>query len=178
MGVDKLQATCPKCGEALQSTTVSVGKSQFRVFGCTSCDYSSSNEMLGLFLYAVRNSDGQWFRRKGYGGAGKSWVDNFESARIYNRIGPARAVISFFANNYPEYPSPQLVQLVVNDIKVIDEASRVEMQKRKRQERKAARQFRDAQRELERAERVAKEAQRNLDSMRSAVKELTKHGQD
>lgn len=79
-----------------------------------------------LFLYAVRNEKGQWFRRKGYGGSGDTWVDDFAKARIYSRIGPARGVISFFANNYTDYPAPQLIQLEINKLTVLDEKSRIQ----------------------------------------------------
>ncbi len=52
-------------------------------------------------LYLVRNKEGKYFRTKGYGGHGKSWVDGMETAKIYGKIGPARATVTFFATNYP-----------------------------------------------------------------------------
>ena len=44
-----------------------------------------------LTMYAIQSQDGKWFRAKGYGGAGNSWVDDIKNARIYGKPGPARA---------------------------------------------------------------------------------------
>jgi len=76
-------------------------------------------------LYAVRNAEGQWFRRKGYGGYGKTWVDNFSAARIWNKIGHARAQVTYFAKHYPQYGIPELVELTVTGFEVLDETERV-----------------------------------------------------
>ena len=48
-----------------------------------------------LIMYAVRNRDGQYFRAKGYGGSGESWIEGLARARIYPRPGPARQVVTF-----------------------------------------------------------------------------------
>jgi len=76
-------------------------------------------------LYAVRNAEGQWFRSKGYGGYGKTWVDEFRKARVYNAIGPARQQVTFFAKNYPEFGVPDLVELTVTSVTALDESDRV-----------------------------------------------------
>lgn len=87
--------------------------------------------MSELILYTVQNSEGHWFRR--YGGYGKTWVEDFSKARIYNRIGPARGIISFFANHYKDFPTPKLVELTIGKITVIDETERVVIQKQKKE---------------------------------------------
>lgn len=79
-----------------------------------------------LTLYAVKNREGKWFRRKGYGGYGETWVADFSKARIYSRIGPARATVTFFAGKWPEYGVPSLVALEIEMERVITEESRVE----------------------------------------------------
>lgn len=76
-------------------------------------------------LYAIRNSEGKWFRRKGYGGWGESWTDKFSAARIFNKIGYARTQVTFFARRWPEYGVPELVELKVTESSVIDETDRV-----------------------------------------------------
>ncbi len=88
-------------------------------------------------FYVVMNSDGQFFRAKGYGGSGSSWVDSLDTARIYAKIGPARNTVTFFATNYPDYPRPTIVKLSANATEIIDEKERVDKaiaRKKKRDE--------------------------------------------
>lgn len=88
-----------------------------------------------LIMYAVRNRDKKYFRAKGYGGTGDTWVDSLSKARIYPKVGPARAQVTFFANNYPKFGIPDLVALLVTDVVVVNEKERVkESQKRKAKE--------------------------------------------
>ena len=84
-----------------------------------------------LVLYAVRNNKGQYFRAKGYGGGGNTWVDDINKAKIYGKTGGARGTITWFANNYPNYPTPDLIKLTVTGIEVMDEKGRVEKAKQK-----------------------------------------------
>src|SRR4051812_10241290 len=93
-------------------------------------------------IYAVRNLAGQWFRRKGFAGYGGTWVDDFARARIYTKIGGARGVITFFANAHPEYPAPDLVELVIGEMKVLDETTRVNKARDREEKRKAAQEVR------------------------------------
>ena len=69
-----------------------------------------------LELYAVQNQEGKWFRSKGYGGIGESWVEEFRNARFYGNIGPAKAVRTWFVKHYPQYGSPKVVRLRVTNI--------------------------------------------------------------
>jgi len=90
-----------------------------------------------LRLYAVRNSDGKWFRSRGYGGYGDTWVEPLEKAKIYTKLGQARARVTFFANNYPEFPAPEIVELVVKQSRVLRESERladVKLKKRSQQQ--------------------------------------------
>lgn len=115
-----------------------------------------------LRLYAVRNKEGKWFRRKGYGGYGETWVEDFKQARIYTRIGHARAISSFFFSRWPEYGTPDLVELVIGETNVIDETPRVEKEKAAR-ERAAAREEEAYRlRQVEQAQRQLEEAQKRL----------------
>lgn len=53
-----------------------------------------SEALKKLNFYIVMNSDGQFFRAKGRGGYGQTWVEDPNKARIYAKIGPARAAIT------------------------------------------------------------------------------------
>lgn len=121
----------------------------------------------GLVLYAVRNGEGKWFRRKGYGGYGDTWTDDFKKARVYNRIGPARGTVSFFANHYPTYPTPDLVALKIGSVEVIDEQKRVNEQKQKKELAKKKQQERQRGRELELAKQRYDSAKSDLDKLQS-----------
>lgn len=122
-----------------------------------------------LELYAVRNKEGQWFHRKGYGGMGESWVDDFVKARIYNRIGPARAIITFFAKKWPEYGVPDLVRLVISKAELVDEAERVAKRNKKEAEWKARADERYAKQELQRAQKALEHAQGKVEDLKSKV---------
>lgn len=73
-----------------------------------------------LRFYAIQNSEGKWFRRKGYGGYGDTWTDSPTAARIYNKIGPAKGVITFFATRWKDYPVPKLVVITPGKVEVVD----------------------------------------------------------
>lgn len=74
-------------------------------------------------LYVVINSDGHYFRRKGYGGYGDTWVASMNTARVYAKLSQARSVVTFFANSYPQYPTPKIVRLQVTPWKSWTKAS-------------------------------------------------------
>lgn len=119
----------------------------------------------GLAFYVVVNSDGQFFRRKGYrGGYGKTWVDDLLTARVYVRIGQARSIVTFFANHYKNYPPPSIVRLVISasEIQVIDEAERVKQARLRKEKLLQTREVRQRKSALERAKRDLEDAQRRL----------------
>jgi len=78
-----------------------------------------------LKFYIVRNQSGQYYRAKGYGGYGSSWVDDIEKAKVYGRIGPARSQVTFWTSNYPKYGAPVIIELHAIEGKVLDETERV-----------------------------------------------------
>jgi hypothetical protein len=121
-----------------------------------------------LKLYTIRNSSGQFYRSKGYGGSGvgSCWVDDINKARVYGTTGPARSVVTFFTKNYPNYPMPELIKLNVSGFEIMDETERVKkaIDKKKREE--AAQQKRAAERAMVEAERKLAEAQKNLDKLK------------
>lgn len=76
-------------------------------------------------IFVVRNKEGKYFRAKGYGGYGQTWVDNIKSARLYSKIGAARAIVTFFASKYPSYGVPEILRLTVSGMTVVDDKDRV-----------------------------------------------------
>jgi len=118
-----------------------------------------------LEFFAVRNQEGQWFHRKGYSGYGETWVEDVLQARIYNKIGPARAQVTFFAKNYPSFGVPDLVAFKVTESCVLNEGDRIKKKMEAEGKRKKKRDVLQAQRravlakeELERAQKEYDEA--------------------
>ena len=114
-------------------------------------------------LYAIRNKDGLWFRRKGYGGGGSTWVKDFAKARIYTKTGGARNVISWFANSYPEYGVPDLVVLKITSVEALDETHRIETAKQRKKQKEEKLLLRRKKNELDRATKAFEEAKMRLE---------------
>lgn len=118
---------------------------------------------MSVELYVVRNRDGHYFRAKGYGGSGNSWVKEIEKAKVYTRIAPARATVSFFACKHPSFGTPQLVRLVVTQTAVVvDETERVEKVKRAKATAKETAEKRHAAYRLKQAQETLDAAEKNL----------------
>lgn len=86
-----------------------------------------------LEFYAVRNKEGKYFRAKGRDGYGETWVADIKKARIYQKPGPAKAVVSWFFNNYPSFGVPDLIKFTVSKTEIIDESIRINKEKEKKQ---------------------------------------------
>lgn len=119
-----------------------------------------------LVLYAVRNSKGEYFRAKGYSGGGATWVDDINKAKIYGKTGGARGTITWFANNHPKYPTPDLIKLTVTSIEVMDETARVKKAVEKKAKAEAAQAERDAKRKIADAERDLERAKERLKQLK------------
>lgn len=113
-------------------------------------------------VYAVANADGQYFRAKGYGGEGATWVDDIVKAKIYPRIGQARSRITYFANHFPSYPVPHLVKLKITELEILDEDERVEKAKLKKIKEKEMKEIRRKQWAVDQAKRDLANAQQRL----------------
>lgn len=87
-------------------------------------------------LFAIMNSADQFMRAKGFSGSGKSWVDGIKTARIYTSIGSAKAQITYWKKNFPDYECPKIVVLEATIKEILDQSDRVseviEKQKRDR----------------------------------------------
>ena len=85
----------------------------------------NKTETVSLNFYAVRSQDGKWFRSKGYGGVGESWVEDITKAKIYSKPGPAKSQVTFWAKNYPEFGVPYLVRITTGVCEYLDQTERV-----------------------------------------------------
>jgi hypothetical protein len=127
------------------------------------------DKVKSITLFVVVNSDGQFFRRKGYGGSGgsgKTWVDDAATARIYVKIGPARSIVTFFTNAYPKFPPPTILKLSVGKVEVLDESDRIQKAKERIQKSQAAKELRAKNWELEQAQKQLAEAQERVNKLK------------
>jgi hypothetical protein len=72
-------------------------------------------------FYIVQNDKGEFYR---FGGK-PSWTTDPTKCRIYNKIGPARVVVTFFSTRFPQYPILKILELSVGDVKILDESNRI-----------------------------------------------------
>lgn len=122
-----------------------------------------------LTLYAVRNREGRWFRSKGYGGYGETWTPEIGKAKLYTKIGQARGRVTFFANKWPEFGTPDIVEFVATEQAVLPEAERVQRATAKKAEQEAARKVRQHAAEVERATRDKQDAEERLARLRKGA---------
>ena len=115
-----------------------------------------------LRLFSLQNSEGKYFHARGYGGCGKTWVDTLDKARVWAKIGPAKAQSTFFAKKYPEYPLLTIVVLKVTEIELLDESGRVNKILDKEKIRKAKAMADTNRRKLERAKEEFEKAHKKL----------------
>lgn len=136
---------------------------------------NSIDEKISLLeLYVVMNSSGSFFRAKGYGGYGDTWVNDISKAKTYGKIGPARSRVTWFSNTYPQYPPPAIIKLKVSSFEIMQENERVQKAKKTKEEKEAKRKTAQAKRELEYAREKFERAQKELDSARTRLNQ-TRH---
>lgn len=123
---------------------------------------------VNLELYAVMNSSGQFFRAKGYGGYGESWVSDINKAKIYARIGPARSIVTFYAKLDPTR-IPQLIKIISSTVEVVDETERVNKIIKKAENDKIQADLRNKKRNLDDAQRKYNEAKNELDKAKKKL---------
>lgn len=64
-----------------------------------------------LEFFVVRSSSGQFFRSKGQNYSRSSWVDDIKDAKVYTKIGPAKAQATWWTRNFPDFGVPDVVVL-------------------------------------------------------------------
>jgi hypothetical protein len=120
-----------------------------------------------LEIYVVRNSDGNYFRAKGYHGTGDTWVSDINKARIYTKLSTARSIVSFFANNYTGFKTPEIVKMTVSVTEVLDESERVKKQQEKKQKQAEEAKIRRKQDALKRAQQDLEEAKARVSRLKT-----------
>ncbi len=125
--------------------------------------------MNNLELYAIQSKDGKWFRRKGYGGSGECWTEDFKKARIYVNKGPCRGVISWWNNNYPQYGTPYLVILKIDEIKKIDESDLIKQKEQKKLEKEKISKIKETKYQIDLAEKTIQDAKLKLEKLKKGL---------
>lgn len=122
-----------------------------------------------LELYAVMNYTGQFFRTKGYGGYGNTWVADIKKAKTYGKIGQARSRVTWFSNTYPEYPPPSILKFKIGSYEILNELERVLKVKKTKAEKEAVRKTNQAKRDLVIAQEKLEIAKQTLQQARLQV---------
>jgi hypothetical protein len=122
-------------------------------------------DLTDLRFYLIRNSDGKYFRRKGYRGYGDSWETNLGKVRIYTKLSSARSVVTFFANNYKDFLAPVIVEIAPGEITEIDESERLAQVRDKKAKRETINETIRRGHALKDAERQLVETMRKLEEL-------------
>jgi hypothetical protein len=77
-----------------------------------------------MVFYLVRNKEGKYFRAKGFGGYGDTWVSDVKSAKVYQKVGQAKSRVTFFAKNYPEYGVPDILMVTASTAVLVGQEER------------------------------------------------------
>lgn len=118
-----------------------------------------------LKLYAVRNQEGKFFRSKGYGGYEDSWVDSINRAKIYPRIGSAKSVVTFWADNYPKFGIPDIVELRVTESVVLNQKERFSKVVTAKEKREAKKKEQSSKQKLLEAKKNYEKALKDLEKL-------------
>lgn len=127
-------------------------------------DQSSKKTL--LTMYMVKNKEGKYFRFKGRDGYGETWVSDIKKGRLYSKISPARSIVTFFANTWPQYGIPDLVEMHILKEVVLDETDRVNKAIQKKKEERAAHDIRTKEYELKKAEQELETAKQKLEKLK------------
>ena len=119
-------------------------------------------------LYVVVNSDGQFFRSKGFGGYGKTWVAELEKARFYTKLGQAKSRVTWFAREYPEFPAPSIAywELDESEYKKMDMADYAKKAIKKIEDNKEKERIRHIDYEIKRLEQEKSRNEKSLTGLR------------
>ena len=140
------------------------------ITGITKYDSSVKNNetkiiSLNIEFFAVRNQDGQFFHGVGYGGSGKTWVDDIRKAKIYPKIGQARARVTWFKTHYPEYATADIIKIIADKAEILNESERVDKTIKKKEEK-------ELKWKKERLERDLKDTQAEYEKIGNKLKDL------
>jgi hypothetical protein len=126
-----------------------------------------------LELYVVMNSTGQFFRAKGYGGYGNTWVNDIKKAKTYSKIGQARSRVTWFSNTYPQYPPPSILEFKIGSYKILNELERVLKARKTKEEKEAIKRSKQAKLDFNYAKAKLEKAEEELKRTRSILENST-----
>jgi hypothetical protein len=112
-----------------------------------------------LTFYVIRNSEGKYLRAKGYNGSDECWVE-LKNAKVYIKQGVAQGQITWWSNNYPKFPTPELIPLVAVAGEPIDQTARLAKAKK-------AKEKYELKRAISTAEYELKAAQKEVDRLKN-----------
>lgn len=124
-------------------------------------------EIPKLKFYAVQNSEGKWFRAKGYGGSGESWVSELSKAKIYGKIGPARAVASYWFIAGLDAPKIVVFDLCFSEI--LNEEARIKSSFKKKLQKKVSSEIQRKMIDLSWTKREIERLKKKKDAIRESV---------
>lgn len=124
-------------------------------------------------LYVVQNSEGKYFRPRGYGGYGEQWQETLEKAKFYPKLGTARTQCSVWYGINPKLGCPVVLEFDLDPTKAVvipqlDNAIMAKVKKEKK-EAKRKREY-DAYRALNNQSKVRELLSVLTDEQRKALK--------
>ncbi len=118
-----------------------------------------------LTFYVIRNEEGKYYKTyKNYSRAG--WVEDIASARIYAKESMPRGKVTVYSNQNPKEPIPEIVEMKVGEVKVIDQKARVAQAKLKKAHEVAERKKFERTWELKAAQERLREAEREIERLK------------
>lgn len=93
-------------------------------------------------IYVVQNSEGKFFRPRGYGGGGKQWQDTLEKAKFYTKLGTAKTQCTTWFNINPKFGCPHVLEFNLDQANAvkIDMLEQATVSAKKKAEKEAQRQ--------------------------------------
>lgn len=118
-----------------------------------------------LTFYTVRFINGRYLKAKGNSYSGPITVDSLEKARIYSKIGPAKAIVTYCAKRSPNEVVPDIIELHVTQEVVLNQEEYVKKAAKAKENAKQLEKIRKAKYELDSLAREYKRAKDNYDSL-------------
>lgn len=119
-----------------------------------------SPEPIATF-YVIRNERGEYYSTRW----NRSWVKDLIDARVYAAAGPARGKITRISNENMSAPVPELVELIVREVNIVDQKDRVAQARLNKQLEIENRQKAKALWDLNEAKRALSEAQAKIEKL-------------
>ena len=123
--------------------------------------------MSELKAYAVRSADGKYLRSRGYGGGGECWVEKLTSAKLWFKPGPAKAQITFWGKNYPQFGVPEVVTFNLVEVSSEKQEERVSKAIQAQVKSQLNRKRSNYKREIEKLQKAEKEIQDKLNQIKN-----------